>query len=164
MKNLTLFILLFACLTSFAQEIDIQKDPKTGRYAYSEVVTVTHNTKSELFNKAKMWAALYYKDAKEVIQIQDEENGIMVLNGSTETGWMGKPGYISYTLTIKFKDSRYKIDLTNFSYYSDGSGNVHLDSAVAFRKSLTKNMNKKLGRTVFNLKMAMEKKVVAEDW
>lgn len=113
MKNILLIITIaFFAFNAKAQEL-----------TFSEVKTVDSTfTKDDLYLKTKMWFANTFKDAKEVIQLDDKENGIIIGKGSISIyhsqAVFAKQGdytgYIRFTIKVQVKDGRYKYELYNF--------------------------------------------------
>lgn len=150
----------------FSQNVVIDKDSATGKYSYSEVLKVDGKSAEQLYKNAKYWIVLNFKSAKDVIQLEDKENNKIICKGNFETGWMGKSGHVNNTMILEFKDNRYKITVTDFSYYSSGSGEVSFDGPMAFRKSLIKDSTKKLQDIIHSLnkKIKINESKSNDDW
>jgi hypothetical protein len=99
-------------------------------FEYTDVVQVEGISKKQLFNRAKMWIATYYRSSSDVLQIVDEENGQIVgkalieYHSSVYKGSEATKGYIRYKISIFFKDGRYKYSFSNFIHegnpFNDG--------------------------------------------
>ncbi|HEX5001638.1 MAG TPA: DUF4468 domain-containing protein [Bacteroidia bacterium] len=130
-----IFILLAAATVliaapSFAQkskeepvQVVIPKDKDTGLYSYSGVVDVSGTTKDELYNRAIAWVQLYYKNPGDVLREKDPASGKMVIkarfkiyNPADKKGLATDAGDVMYTLTIQFKDGKYRYELTRFTW------------------------------------------------
>jgi hypothetical protein len=121
MKRLTL---LFACCLISAigstQDNVLNILPlKDGKVNYSGVVNVDSVNKAELYNRAKHWLVETYNSAKDVIQIDDKENGEIMGKGYFEVYWTitfyaGQNVGIWNTLRIQAKDGRYRYEITDF--------------------------------------------------
>ena len=85
---------------------------------YSQVVDIPNMTKDALFDKIKQWLVSTYKSLNTITDMDDKASGV----------WVGKPtmdfncttfsmqcssGYIHYVLTIRVKDNKYKIEMSN---------------------------------------------------
>lgn len=99
------------------------------RIEYSEVVQLEGATKDQLYNAARLWYANYFRDSKEVLELDDREGGILV-----GTGWGDIYANIGITtvknkfwrtVKIQVKEGRYKytigsLDLETYAdQYSD---------------------------------------------
>ena len=93
-------------------------DPATGRMLYTDVVQVPGASQAELYARAKLWFADTFKSAKDVVQAEDKETGI--IQGTAFQGIavvvMGtySPQKLWYTVKIALKEGRYKYDITEF--------------------------------------------------
>jgi hypothetical protein len=93
-------------------------DPTTGKLVYTEVVQVPGASQAELYARAKLWFASTFKSAKDVVQAEDKEAGIIQGTGFQEiiVMAMGLPIHerLWYTIKIAIKEGRYKYDITDF--------------------------------------------------
>jgi hypothetical protein len=118
MKKIFYFLIItFFCNNIYSQEL-----------RFEEVVKVdSTRTKKELFNVSKVWISDTYKNGKAVIQMENEESGIILGKAviKYEPSFFGTSvparGYINYTIKISFKDGRYKYEFYDFIH--EGSSN-----------------------------------------
>ena len=77
-----------------------------------------------------------------------------------------KSGLLKHTLTLEFKDGRYKQSLSNFSYYSSGSGEISFENKnMGFRKKIFKETNKNIRLLTLSLKEYLGSlSKIEEDW
>lgn len=98
-------------------------DPKTNLITYSEVPEVP-GTKDELFDRAMKWGGNQYKNFAEKLRKQDKDAGEIEIfarfpfyaydkKGNKTTS---RQGLAQYTLTIMFKDGRYKYTVTDLNF------------------------------------------------
>lgn len=98
-------------------------DAKTNLITYSEVPEVP-GTKDELFDRAMKWGGGHYKNFAEKLRKQDKAAGTMEIfarfpfyaydkKGVKTTS---RQGLAQYTLTIMFKDGRYKYTITDLNF------------------------------------------------
>lgn len=98
-------------------------DAKTNLITYSEVPEVP-GTKDELFDRAMKWGGGHYKNFAEKLRKQDKAVGSMEIfarfpfyaydkKGNKTTS---RQGLAQYTLTIMFKDGRYKYTVTDLNF------------------------------------------------
>lgn len=116
------FVLLAITSYAFGQNEtpSLPIDSVTGKITYSEVVIADSSvSKVELFSRAREWFAKRYNSSINVIQMEDKESGKIVGKALTQVYHkaMGKTyesGHINYTISLYFKDGRYKYEITDF--------------------------------------------------
>lgn len=132
MKKLILLSLILVSSICYAEIIPTPQlpiDSTTNLITYSGVVKVDSLlTKSMLFSKAREWFAKTYKSAKNVIQLEDSENGKIVGKALMQVyhkalGSNYDSGFINYTISIFVKDGRYKYEISNFYHTGQYVGN-----------------------------------------
>lgn len=92
---------------------------KDGKVTYTNVIQVDSFSKDELYKRAKRWFIDTYKSGKDVIQLDDKENGEIVGKGFFEETWMvtfyaGQNVNVWQTIKIHMKDGRYKYEISDF--------------------------------------------------
>lgn len=113
MKSIVILFLLFASISSFAQD-----------FQFEEVVKVDSTvTKDELFNRARSWFGKTYNNEKYVISTEDRSTGELSGNGSlfynTKKLYFGVGaviGEVDYKINIYVKDGRYKYVFHSFRH------------------------------------------------
>lgn len=114
-----LWLMLFCISVSLSAQETSEEE-----LSFTKVVQADNKSKSELYPIIKTWVASSFKSARDVIQLDDENNGILVCRGSFDykcpggINYMYIAGYVTYTLKIQVKDGRYKVDMSKFSHYS----------------------------------------------
>lgn len=101
---------------------------------YSDTIQVAGISKSEIITKAKIYLVQAFKDAKEVIQLADKEDGILIAKGNfsyqfsqprmTCNEGNGK-GVVGFTIKLMARDGRFKLDLTDIIHESVIDPNVN---------------------------------------
>ena len=97
-------------------------DAKTNLISYSEVPEVP-GTKDELYARAMKWGGTHYKNFAEKLRKQDKGEGVIEIfarfpffaydkKGNKTTS---RQGLAQYTMTIMFKDGRYKYTVTDLN-------------------------------------------------
>ena len=126
MKLAVLTFVLLLSLTAFSQD---KSGPgavpvKDGVVTFTMINQVEGKTKSQLYSSAKIIIADVFRSAKDVIQSDDKESGIMICKGNTKIQNALTTDLMEFTLKIACKDGRYKIDLYNITLtlgYGDDS-------------------------------------------
>ena len=122
MSRLKTLYLLFSLilLAKFAGAADYPLPPidsETGKFQYQEVVNLDSTiSKNEIYSKVKEWVAINYKQAKDVIQMDDKEAGKIIVKGNFPITYYMNEAWIYHTLTIEIKDGRYRYTLTDLIF------------------------------------------------
>lgn len=88
--------------------------------AYSDVVLLDSTIRKEdLYNRSKRFFVDYYKSAKDVIQLDDKENGEVIGKGLFKTMWQNTAFSsfevsVYHTVQISVKDGKYKYEIKDF--------------------------------------------------
>lgn len=98
-------------------------DPSTKLITYTDVPEVAGATATELYDRAFKWGQDYYKNFGEKIRKQDKEGGEIEIFSRFPTFAYDKKGVkttsrqglVQYTLTLKFRDGRYKYTVTDLN-------------------------------------------------
>ena len=109
-------MLCLASICSFGQEVKIISDvfPQ-----YQGVVIINGKSSSELYNSLKLWVAENYNSANDVIQLDDKENGILIIKGYIPVAIKIMTGMYTFDVRTNFKFEtkdgkfRYTADVTN---------------------------------------------------
>lgn len=117
-----IIVLLLFCNSSFAQnQWGLPIDSTTHLITYTEIIPVS-GTQDELYSKAREWFASTYNSAQNVIQMDSKED--IIGKALMQVYYKGFPyGYIHYTISIYFKDGKYKYVVSNF-YHEDEYNNA----------------------------------------
>ena len=92
-------------------------------FEISEVVLIENATPTELYNRGKQVFITSFNDANAVIQLDDEEKGIIIGKGNISytsrifSGSAITEGRIDFILSLEFKEGRYRYILKNFTHY-----------------------------------------------
>ena len=108
------FVLFFVFILSF--ENSNSQNP----LKFEQVFNAEGKTKDEMFSKAMLWVADKYNSANDVVQLSDKDAGNIIVKamynhryGKAMT-YGGSWGNITYTLSIQFKDDKYRIAVGPF--------------------------------------------------
>lgn len=150
MKSILIASWLFlASLSLYAQapapaETTLPVDTETNRVSYSGVVAVKGANQNELYTRAKLWLALTYDEAKEVIKVDEKDAGLLVIRAYTDipVRLVQKSPPVSrevgYTMILNFKDGRYRYTLTNYQLLTLGTATALEQEIIAQLKQPNK--------------------------
>ena len=101
-------------------------DNETNMISYTGVVDATGVTAKELYKRAIVWVKEFYPIPSSVLQTQDSTNMKIVCKGKfdskkTKGGQQVAGDRIMYTLTIQFKEGKYKYEITKVLVQSSTS-------------------------------------------
>ena len=128
MKNLILICCLLVATNCYSQTpiFEVSGNP----IQFSNVVKVDSLLKkNKLYSAAIEWFATNYKNSKYVLQMQDQDAGLVIGKGAFEYR-VGGSNFktINYTIKISIKDSKIKYDINDFT--SDLYGGIIKDGEV----------------------------------
>lgn len=95
-------------------------------YQFDIIEEVPGKNQAQLYKSAKLAVTELFKSAKDVIQLDDQESGTLVLNGNMEYSY-SKPnftcnkttdGRVDFTLKILTKDDKYRLIFEEFTHHS----------------------------------------------
>jgi len=97
---------------------DMPRSEENNQVYYMEVVTMDQVDRMELFKRANNWYHKFYKNPNGVIESADSVNGTMVFKPAfsayrTKDGTKVQSAVIKYTLTLGFKDGKYRYEIKN---------------------------------------------------
>ncbi len=174
MRYLTFALILFLFSLSFSASSVEEKmkklpfDPSTGKITYTEVIQVEGLSRDALYDAARSWIALNFKSAQHVLQMDDKASGKLICKGNfvIYTGnFMPTEHRISFSLTIRVKEGRYKYILTDFTskagVYDWGPLEDHKKRIMA--QSMYPRTHSKASAFMASLKKHMSSATVQED-
>lgn len=138
MKNLIFLIMVLISVTSISQELE--KNPDTGKFEYTEVVDQTRTVVSF---KDRMTSLGY----KNVETTETSASGNSLANEQV----MGFVVEMIYDAVIEVKDGRYRIKITNV-HIKDTKGTYILEDMGGYQKKWLKKFNNRLPEIVSQLK------------
>lgn len=113
MRRLASIILTLIAFNTFGQNVEMTKDELP---LYQGVVSVTGKDGKQIYGLLKEWVAKSYKSAKDVIQVDDPENGKLVLKGIDkyfiEAAMGVKVENVCYhTITLETKPDKFRFTI-----------------------------------------------------
>ena len=154
-------------------------DEETKLITYDKVVDVPETKKNDLFDRAVNWINAYYKNPTDVVREKNNDAGKIVCkarfkisNQPDKSGFSTDAGVVQYTLTLLFKDNKYKYGLSQInwkqlSYYPaerwmDTTSPSYSTSYSWYLKQVDDQLKNILAELEKN--MALKKKEKKEDW
>lgn len=120
-KFLLIVFILVRSIVAYSQEYSDYLFPLNGngKEEFSEVVNVDI-VKNTLYSNAQEWIARTFIDYKSVIQLEDKENGKLILKGFSPINF-STPSVsedMSYTIAIECKNNRYRYTISDITIHS----------------------------------------------
>ena len=162
--------------------VNLPIDEETNKITYTGIVEMPFEIdKDLLYSRGVEWFAKSYNSAQNVLQMQDKENGKLIGRALFNVyhkglGMTFESGHINYTISLFFKDNRYKYEITDFIHTSNVESGMIKTSCDEMRFS-TKKLYKKvydyyfeqldnnIKSLVIDLKQFMNKKSESnDDW
>lgn len=162
-----LVTLFFVMINAMAYAQDIALPMKDDKIFYEQVDSAAGVGKDQLFTRAKLWMANAFESAKNVIQMDDKEAGMLVGKGYFNihsTGIASATWPCNFTISLTAKDGRYRVQLYNFNY---GEGNHSMESVYdAYKKGKMKKatgaMLKEMDNQALEMIKDLNQKVTAD--
>lgn len=150
MKILLTILMAMLCIVAKGQKYTPPIDSITNRITYQSVIYI-QGSKDQLYNKGLNWMAITFKSSNDVIQIKDKDNGkivgMMVIQPDD-----ARIGLVYLTITLLFKDGRYKYIITNFDYQGTSefkAWGLEQDPG-AWKSNMAKGMQHKIKSVCFS--------------
>lgn len=153
MKIIVTTILLFITYNVFSQDLPLKDD----KIVYEEVIEANSLTKKQLFGASKQFVAKTFKSAKQVIQAEDSDTGLLIGKGITyikEPSSVGilydrrsvVAGRIGFTMQFDNKDGKCRVRI--YDIHTDNQGNIYLQDlpieSILFK--IAKDANSSTGK------------------
>lgn len=187
LRQIAILVLLAIMMSpsSFAQKkgdpvIEIPKftiDEGTKQIVYKEVVD-QKGSKDILYDKGLAWAMKQFKNPSNVLREKDKEKGKLVAKSrfyyfytDPKKGTKTRKGAIEYTLSIQFKDGRYRYEITRINVKSTSYQGVeqwiraHEKLYSYANASYLVQVDEEINKIITSLKTGMAKtEKASEDW
>jgi hypothetical protein len=125
--------MLAVCLTAVtmgavAQEVAragamLPIDEESKRINFEKIVDVEDAKQGDLFDRAVTWIESYYNNPADVVREKNKDMGrilckarFKIFNPPDKHGLATDAGVVQYTLTILFKDGKYKYEFTDYNW------------------------------------------------
>lgn len=124
---------------------------------FSKVIEVENMDKQSIYLSLRNWISTYYRDSKEVIQMDDRESGIIVgkaifIFPVKRVAYLAYEGNIWYTIKLLTKDGRFKVEVSNFIHENDpgNAKNCRLGLITTDENYTEKGMQKAFHNKMWN--------------
>jgi hypothetical protein len=176
MRKLFLILLLLPIIaTAQTDSIKYLKDTivvtqlpidSSGTVLFKFIQEIPNVKKSDLYSRAKVWTAIAFRSAKNVIQFDDDEKNSLIVKGIEDNGYCIVRFYIHFT----FKDNKYRVIISQLSIDED-----HISTYPAINRTTITyypdteykeikewNFNVKMGNMEFNRQNGLSKREIKD--
>jgi hypothetical protein len=126
MFRIVWLLVVLACSSAVSAKSKVPEPPSPelpqlsdGRFGYEKVVTINCATAAELQSRARAWVAAEYNSSKAVTQLDDPAGATIVVKGEFSVPAFLSKIRIGHTITLQFKDGRYRVTLSGFTVASE---------------------------------------------
>ncbi len=112
-KVLSALMLCFVSIVMFSQEIKVISNEFP---TYQGVISIDNQSANDLYTHIKLWIAENFKSANDVIQLDDKENGVLVVKGIIPATMKTVVGMYTYSMHTNFK---FETKENRFRYTAD---------------------------------------------
>ena len=133
-------------------------------YEATQVLAADSIKADILYSRAMEWVALNYKSAKDVVQYSNADAKKIIIKGNFPIFIFLKDGWIGHTLTLEFKDGRYKYCYNNLTYISPGTGEMAFESNMLSKKKLLDKTNDKIVASIENIDAYLKAAPKKDNW
>lgn len=104
------FTCLFICSSFYCfSQIEVKKEEFPD---YQGVVTVEGKAMDDIYSNIKAWIAMNFKSANDVIQLDDKDNGKLIVKGNVVVYFTALkkkyPARVNFTLSVDVRENRFR--------------------------------------------------------
>ena len=154
---------------------------RDGKVTYTDVIQLQGVSKDEMYKRAKHWFVDTFNSGKDVIQLDDKENGEVIGKGCFKALWLinfysSQSVNVWKTIIIQIKDNRYRYEITDFrmrKYYLPSQNASITDVGIPLEewnkghnssnKRFYPKINTQLAALIKSLEVAM-KNNITDSW
>ena len=114
------FLIALFLLNGVINELKAQEN-----LSFTKIIQADSMSKTDLFININDWFASVYNTSNDVIQMADKDAGIIIGNGvlfykPKRLDLKSYGGHVEYTIKVYIKDSKFKVEITNFRHFGSG--------------------------------------------
>lgn len=122
MKRILISALLILSLCGYGQRLNVLPKDEKGKVHFTKIIESNNLSQEQTYNKSKLFFTKNFNTAKDVIELDDKENGIFIGKGHTilniQRGKHTTPAPLSFFIKIESKKNSCKVDIYNLIYNS----------------------------------------------
>ena len=152
------FVFIGCAAPKHIQMTPITLSLKDGKVFYEKVIQFQDVPKKELFMRGRIWAVNVFRDAKQVLQIEDEKNGQLTGKGIF---YLSTDSYhpVEFTFNIQYKENKYLVQFYDFILRS-----INPVAGTEIKRSITDVYENYLRGTAAKEVFGNQKAAQQRDW
>lgn len=163
MKKILLAVMLLCSVSVFAKEpVKVLKNEFP---VYEGVISFEGKTKLELQGLLREWIAINFKSAQDVVQLDDEKLGAIIVKGAhsfnTQSAGIAIPNNADFSLNLRFKDNRFKYEI-RVTEVKTGTQNMSVMSDILLKEIPVKPSGKPYKGMMLKTVNKNKNKILAE--
>jgi hypothetical protein len=158
MKIITIAVLVFYCNSLLAQN---ELPTKNGIVIYEIIDSSITASKSQLYDRARIWFANAFKDSKEVIQLDDRESGSIIGKGLFKFMPGLTPYICKFSARVDCKDNKYRFQV--YDIVIESATTIKSEQPAEFYNSKkgSKKMKEMINERILEMVEGLKKKMAA---
>jgi Domain of unknown function (DUF4468) with TBP-like fold len=97
----------------------------------TENVVDVQLSKVDIYNKTLQWMAQTFNSSKNVIQMQDSAQGVIIGNGNVSFPWGAIAADVHIGFKIEIKDNKYRFSSSNYRLITDNGEQSNMAKSIA---------------------------------
>jgi hypothetical protein len=145
MKSTNFITLSLACIGLFLAGCMTMPAPADqSDYAGFEYVTNVEGLKKDaLYEGVKLWVAENFRSAKQVLDFENKDQGIIICNGVIpnivlDTGMIKMPQQAAFKMKVEVKDDKMRLSFTQYQIIGRTNDSLFKDEVAQIRAQLSK--------------------------
>lgn len=126
MKRIVLMVLLVGVLAGCAGVMPIPPEEMNAQ----RVIEVPDATKSQLFDRSRMWFASAFKHANNVIQYENKENGSIMGKGTIQCNGLQYKNSLQISVNTDVKEGKARITIHGLSLNNPDFGEMGVQRGI----------------------------------
>lgn len=123
MKTIVLIITIALSTVLKSQDDILMYDSSLKKYVYQEILIQDSVSKDLLYTNSKLFVSENYRSAKDVIQFEDKETGVLLCKGLWNDVFILSSIYIHHTIKFEVKEGKVRVTYSDFFIQVVGESN-----------------------------------------
>jgi hypothetical protein len=168
MKRLLLMLAMVAASFEVIAQDSLSLPLLENRVGIQKVMALDSTLKSDLYHRAKLYIAEEFRSSKDVIQLDDAEQGTILIKAKTKASFFNVMAQaeidVWFTLKLDLKDGRYRYALSDILLTTNRTPAEDYWKMPKMNKNLRKSVGESLRSLAASLETAMAKSPKGDKW
>lgn len=120
MKRILICVLLIWSLGGYGQRLNVLPKDENGKVHFAKTIEVSNLSQEQIYSKSKVFFSTNFNTVKDVIELDDKENGIIIGRAYTiiniQYDKYTRPIPLTFLIKIESKKNICKVDIYNLIY------------------------------------------------